>query len=133
MIRTSFLPILLTAAMIAQTVIVGWGHSHAHLGDGSHGDLNIAGHSHHHHAASGHHHVHFHVHAAREHSSLPNQPADQENCSICRHLALAAIVAFELEALSVGDAPEAVQERESALVPTITVGLYRPRSPPELS
>lgn len=131
MSHTRFLPILLTAVMIAQSVIVEWGHSHVHVADALHSDLSVAVHAHHHHLASDRYHVH--LHHSHEHPPLPNQPTDKEDCSICRHLALAAIVTLDLEAVAIGDAAEAVQEHKSSFVSTIAVGLRRPRSPPELS
>ena len=122
MSRNRFLPILLTAALVAQVVIAGWGHSHAHVANGSHSHVGIAGHVHHH-----------DTHSSHEHSPLPNQPTDSDDCSVCRHLALTAILTLELESLAIGDAVESAQHGESRLASATAVGLHRPRSPPELS
>jgi hypothetical protein len=122
MSRNRFLPILLAAALVAQVVIAGWGHSHAHVANSSHGHAGVAGHSHHHDSQRSH-----------EHQPLPNQPTDKDDCSVCRHLALAAILTLELESLAIGDAVEPAQHGESRLVSTTAMGLHRPRSPPELS
>ncbi|MEO8498191.1 MAG: hypothetical protein ABI614_24260 [Planctomycetota bacterium] len=128
-IHHRFLPILLTVVLIAQAVIAGWGHSHTHVVDGSHGHVAFAGHSHHQATVGG----QFHIHHSQQHSPLPSLPADQDDCSVCRHLALAAILTLDLEALPSGDVVASVPDAESSLVSTIAVGLHRPRSPPELS
>ncbi|MBC8351154.1 MAG: hypothetical protein H8E66_04160 [Planctomycetes bacterium] len=122
MSRNRFVPILLVAALFAQAVVAGWGRSHAHVATGSHGHVGVVGHSHHHDAKLSH-----------EHPPLPDQPTDKDDCSVCRHLALAAILTLELESLAIGDAVELAQHGESLLVSTTAIGLHRPRSPPELS
>lgn len=119
MSRNPFLPILLAAAMVAQVVIAGWGHSHAHVAHGSHVHVDAAGHLHH--------------HGSHEHLPPRNQPTDKDDCCICRHLALAAVLTFELESVATGDAAEAARYSESRLVSTPVIGLHRGRSPPELS
>ena len=135
MSRNRFLPILLVAALVAQVVIAGWGHSHSHpcgtLGHAPelHTQHGLAGHSHHQHSAGELH----HFGDSHQHSPLPHQPSDKDDCSICRHLALAAILTLDLEPLAVGDSAEPVKDRESILASTIAIGLRRPRSPPELS
>ena len=122
MSRNRFLPILLAAAMVAQAVIAGWGHSHAHVAHGSHVHADAAGHLHHHDA-----------HGSHEHLPPPNQPTDKDDCSICRHLALAAVLTLELESVAIGDAAEPARYSESRPVSTPVIGLHRGRSPPELS
>ncbi|MEX0818706.1 MAG: hypothetical protein WD070_03905 [Pirellulaceae bacterium] len=124
--RNQFLPILLSAAMVAQAVIAGWGHTHAHVGGDAHGNVGAAGYLHHDHT------VGEPAHQSHEHSPLPHHPADEEDCSVCRHLALAAILTLDLEASAIGDATEALRAGKSLPVSTIAVGLRRPRSPPEL-
>jgi len=126
MSRSPFLTILLAAALVAQAVIVNWGHSHEHVAAGAHVHLGDVGSWHHHHASG----VQSHAGSSHEHPPLPNRPTDKDDCSVCRHLALAAILTFDLEATAIGDAAERVRDGESSLVPTIAIGLRRPRSPP---
>lgn len=128
MSRSPLLPILLAAALVAQSVIVGWGHSHTDQCAGW--GLSPVSHSHHADASDWHQH---HSRTSHEHPPLPNQPSDQDDCSVCRHLALAAILTLDLEALAIGDSAEPVKDRDSILASTIAIGLRRPRSPPELS
>lgn len=122
MSRNPYLSILLTAALIAQSVIAGWGHSHAHVASGSHSHPDVASHAHHHHGVN-----------ANEHPAIPNRPVHSDDCTVCRHLALAAILTLELQANSSGDVVEFLQSGEFSPVSTLAIGLRRPRSPPELS
>ncbi len=133
MSRNRFLPILLSAALVAQSVIAGWGH--VHVADGLHSHFGIATHSHHHHLTDGH--GQHHTGDANEHQptpdrSTPDRPTHSDDCSVCRHLALVALLTLDLEAISTGDAVELLQDGESTPVSTFIVGLRRPRSPPEL-
>ena len=127
--RNRFLSILLTAVIFAQSVIAGWGHSHAHIASGSHSHADVGAHPHHNHDAG----EHRHVHDSHEHQPLPNCPIDKEDCSVCRHLALAAILLLDLESLTIGDATELAPDRTYFLVSANAVGLYRPRAPPKLN
>jgi hypothetical protein len=122
MSRNPSLPVLLTAALIAQSVIAGWGHSHVHVADGSHSHSDAASHSHHHHGVN-----------ANERPAVPNPPVHSDDCTVCRHLALSAILTLDLQAISIGDVAESVQSVELSPVSTLAIGLRRPRSPPELS
>ncbi|MCA9141210.1 MAG: hypothetical protein H6821_13940 [Planctomycetaceae bacterium] len=128
------LTILLAAGMAAQSVIAGWGHSHTHTFDGSpatSGDVAIHSH-HHHHDGSVHHHAHPHD-ASHEHPQPVDRPGDQEDCAICRHMALAAVLTFDLDATSVEETAGFVPNFNSLFFSTSVEGLRRPRSPPELS
>jgi hypothetical protein len=122
MSRHPSLPILLTAALIAQSVIAGWGHSHVHVAEGQHSHSGVASHSHHHHGVN-----------ANEHPAVPDRPVHSDDCTVCRHLALAAILTLDLQAILIGDVAESVQSVELSPVSTVAIGLRRPRSPPVLS
>jgi hypothetical protein len=122
MSRHPSLPIILIAALIAQSVIAGWGHSHVHVAEAPHSHPCVVSHSHHHHGVN-----------ANEHPAVPNRPVHTDDCTVCRHLALAAILTLDLQAMSIGDVTESVQGVELSPVSTIAIGLRRPRSPPELS
>ncbi len=135
--RNRSIPILLTAALIAQSVIAGWGHSHVHLGGESHRHVHANGqHSHHQHGS---HFSHTHAHggidseATHDHAPLPSHPVDHEDCSICRHLALATVLNVDLDLLDIGSTVDFVANDESLLASAIRDGLYRPRAPPEFS
>lgn len=128
------LSLLLTAALIAQTVIAGWGHSHAHLSDNLRNHSHdVASHSHHHHpGVRGHYHANSHD-TSHQHPSLPSEPASGDDCTVCRHLALAAIFTLDHESVSVEQACEAVHVATPLLLSITAVGLRRPRGPPALS
>jgi hypothetical protein len=119
--RKSLISILLTTAMIAQVVVAGWGHSHVHLADDQTNHTHLQQHE-----REGHGHD-------NKQSPQPTSPTDKEGCSICWHLATAAIVSLQLELPTCGDAVKVVQPYNDLLSSTFPIGLYRPRSPPALS
>ncbi|MCA9122997.1 MAG: hypothetical protein H6822_02905 [Planctomycetaceae bacterium] len=125
-----YISVLLATTMVAQSVIAGWGHSHAHTASGSDDDLrDTASHGHHHAVMEG---EHGHAHdGSHEHPHVPDGPDKSDDCTICRHLALAAIFALDLEDGSVEQACEAAHTVSPLLLSITAVGLHRPRSPPE--
>lgn len=128
MYRNRYISLLLIAGMLAPSVISGWGHSHAHSALGS-GHQLVRGGCHHHHALEG---LQQPL-ESQEHEPLSNYPVDKDDCSVCRHLALAAILTFDLTLLVHGDVVEFVEDRESFVFSHAAASLYRPRAPPELS
>ncbi len=118
MYRSRNLPILLAGLLFAQTLVVGWQHRHLDSHDvvGGHDIASIHApceHSHHH-----------------PHDSAPRLPVDEHDCSICHHLALAAILVVPCDANACGEAVVSICQYEPALDSREVSGLYRPRSPP---
>ncbi len=125
--RNRFLPIIMIAALLAQAVIAGLGHSHVHLTDGT--QAHGAGANHYHHHAA---HFHSPVEPSDGAPTLPHSPSD-DDCSICRHLALAAVLTLDLEPSANEVVVEPIAERESRFYAPNRIGLLRSRAPPKLS
>lgn len=133
--RHRFIPLLLVAVLLAQAVIAGRGHVHTHIAGVSH---TLAGvpHGHAHDSIAhthNHHHALFAHESQHENTPLPFHPTDSDDCSICRHLELAATLSFELELVVVQDAVDAVLQITDCIACPSPAGPHQPRAPPELS
>ncbi|HJN09976.1 MAG TPA: hypothetical protein QF564_14920 [Pirellulaceae bacterium] len=119
MARCRPISILLAALLFGQAVLAGWGHSHCH-----HHATAIAGHSH----ADG------HTHRSHDPEELPpvQIPTDEDDCTLCRHLAESSLLTIDIDLASASQITIFVLATDDSLPSRDIVGLRRPRSPPLL-
>lgn len=119
------------AILVAQTVVAGWGHTHTHSSFASTHAAHGVGHVHRH--AANDHFDHEYHDGSQPGSHQSHLPVDKDDCSICRHLALAGVLTLELTSLPSEDAVETVPAGSTILITRLATGEYRPRAPPQMA
>ena len=121
MLRYRPISILLVALLFGQAILAGSSHSHCH-----HHATAIAEHSHSH--ADG------YTHPSHDPEELPpiRVPTDEDDCTLCRHLAEASLLTIDVGLASAGQTAVLAIGTDDAPPFRNIVGLRRPRSPPQL-